>query len=288
MKILIAIDTNRINTSNYKNGLLGGDFETIVDYIQTNQLQSDIRIAIPETVTREIFNHKRKQYDEDITKLNTDSRKIQGTPGHTINIITPDPKGFYKLLKEDMEKQIHKYEFVKIPRLSNVKKTEALDSIIENCNEDQSRLNDQLIIEEIKHYRYLQNYDRIILYTDNIGDFQNYIPDNIEISISWEILKDSLDAIFLIGDTEEEIKFKKFLETDYPQELIKEACKDTIGSDLELTKVQYDHMVPEVFGEEAFFVVKFEGIGKGVKYKIWGEAFFNTTNTIDNIEINYQ
>ncbi|MDD3474996.1 MAG: hypothetical protein PHP08_03830 [Candidatus Dojkabacteria bacterium] len=288
MKILVALDTNQINTNNYKTGRPGGNFETVINYIRDNKLVNQINILVPETVTRELFMHIKNSYNDDLTKLTNIKKSMDRTPNHEIKLTLPNAEDYYKYIKKQINSEILKYNFIKIPKLPESKKIDVLNSLIENCDEDQTRFHDQLIIEEVKHYKYFNNYDRVFLFSNNGKDIRSYLPSNIELYTSWEEMKQTLDAIFIIGDTEEETKFKRFLEENYSKELIREACRNSIGIDLKLNKVEYDHMVPEVAGEEAFFVVKFEGVGKEIKYKIKGEVFFNTTNTIDNIEIIYQ
>lgn len=288
MKVLIALDTNQIDTSNYKTGRPGGNFETLINYIRDHKLEKQLNLIIPETVTKELFRHIKSNYDGDLTKLDCIKKSMDRTPNHEIKLILPNVDDYYKYIRKQINSEVLKYSFIKISKLPESKKVDALNSLIENCDEDQTRFHDQLIIEEVKHYKYFNNYDRVFLFSNNAKDFNDFLPSNIELYTSWEDLKQTLDALFIIGDTEEETKFKRFLEGNYSKELIGEACKNSIGTDLKLTKVEYDHMVPEVEGEEAFFVVKFEGIGKEVKHKVKGEVFFNTTNTIDNIEITYQ
>ena len=230
----------------------------------------------------------RDSYRSDLQLLNNAGQKLQGTPKHLIQITAPIQQDYEKEILINIESELSKYNFVKIPRLSKSKKIVAFDSIVEHCNEKQDRLNDQLIIEEIRYHRNLKQYGRIILYTTNRKDFEDYLPDNIEIITSWEELKTTLDTLFLIADTPEEASFKEFLTTEYAKELIKNIYKDSMGTQLDLKEVKYEHMVPEVEDEEAFFVVKV--VGKDLKNKnhIDAEIFFDTTNSVTHFDIIYQ
>lgn len=288
MKILIVLDTNTINNNDYKNCRPGGDYFRIVDYIKNNKLQQDISLAITETSIKELYRHKRDSYRSDLQLLNNAGQKLQGTPKHLIQITAPIQQDYEKEILINIESELSKYNFVKIPRLSKSKKIVAFDSIVEHCNEKQDRLNDQLIIEEIRYHRNLKQYGRIILYTTNRKDFEDYLPDNIEMITSWEDLKTTLDTIFLIADTPEEASFKEFLTTEYAEELIKDTYKESTGTQLNLKEVKYGYMVSEIEDEESFFVVNFNGIDTKVKHKISGEIFFNSTNTITHIETHYQ
>jgi len=151
VKTLIVLDTNTINNYDYKNCRPGGDYFQIVDYIKNNKLDKDINLAITETSERELYRHKRDSYRSDFQNLTNAEQKLQGTPKHSIKITAPIPQDYEKEILQNMQSELTKYNFVKILRLTKSKKIVAFDSIVEHCNENQDRLNDQLIIEEIRY-----------------------------------------------------------------------------------------------------------------------------------------
>jgi hypothetical protein len=243
---------------------------------------------IPSTVIREIYKHKKEAYLDCFSVFNKSLREIERTPGHDIKTKFPKKETYLKNLYNRINNHLIEYDFVKKSEISHSRKAEALDNLIINCEEAPERLNDQMIIEEIRTYRYLSNYDRVILYTSNKKDFEDFIPEEIELFCSYDELISSLDSIFMIPETSEEASFIKFLKTDYAEELIENFCKEVIGADYKHNSYKYEHMVPEVAGEEAFYVVSFKGTNKQNNSIIEGELFFDRTNTITHIDFNYQ
>lgn len=282
MKTLIVLDTNRINSEDFKKNLPGGDYIELVNYVIENNLQDKIHIGITETVLRELHNHKKKAYLTAITNINTSASKIQGTPDHNIKISCPPTEEYQERILKEMEAELSNHSFVKVIKLPNSKKPSALDKIIEMCNDEQKRFNDQLIVEEIRHYRYLNNYNRVFLLTSNIKDFQDYCPSNIEIVVSKDELMKSLSSIYFISDTEEERKLKSFLQTDYAKEMIGKDITNEYGYPVKVLKLEIEH---DDTLEDGCFVIKstscIEDIMEDVEHKI---IFDNINNMIIETE----
>ena len=88
LKTLIVFDTNSLRSTSEKEVAysvfdFGRPYRVIEEFISTNRLTDDVKIAIPLWVIEELKDQKNKQYQKDLEDLSRITTRLNGLPGYS-------------------------------------------------------------------------------------------------------------------------------------------------------------------------------------------------------------
>jgi|GEM_PF-6868285 len=179
-KTLVVFDTNTLRNimdgePRYDSFKFGGGFDNLIDFINTNNLNKYLNLAITEITLKELIKQKKIRYNKDITDL----KKIINRVSHLETVLIPD------ISLPDKEFDIENYlspkveSFLKdnkisIIKLKNKDKTKIFSILIEKALELTSPFKDNgkgfkdaIILETLLHDDCLKKYDNFFLITND-------------------------------------------------------------------------------------------------------------------------
>lgn len=127
---LIILDTNKIKHDDYEKIELGGDYGMIKKFVEENNLNDWIKIAIPEYVIEEVKQQKREKYNNDKKEFKRISKKF-----NSLEIISQQQINEFDIEKyfdEKLSDYISR-ENIKILKLDDEQCKETLKEIIKRA-----------------------------------------------------------------------------------------------------------------------------------------------------------
>lgn len=189
---LIFIDTNVLHIKqseevDFSNHCTRAAFNFIVDYIEKNNLQKMVFIAIPNIVLEEFSKQRNENYKNVLASLKNKISLFTNMDECDVSEINLPSEDFnYKdYIKEKVKTS---KEFIKIIDLSLDKSKEILEDIISKALENKKPFKpnndrgfkDALIWHSIVRFSDLNEYDFIYFLTENVSDFDQEFKKEFE------------------------------------------------------------------------------------------------------------
>ncbi|MEN5432831.1 PIN domain-containing protein [Sphingobacterium faecium] len=193
LKTLIVFDTNALRSTEagqvaYSFFAFGKPFQLIEDYINTNNLQKHIHLAIPSWAIEELKDQKNRQYLEDVEKYKEVTERLSGLPNFQKKILIEEEFDCRAFIEEKVEefletKQLKKLEIkeelastILKSMMSRVLKEEKLKKPFAHSGKyKDAGFKDNIVWESLMHYDDVEVYDKFIFVTKDTdyGSCQN-------------------------------------------------------------------------------------------------------------------
>lgn len=186
MKTLIILDANKVRSTlaggaAYGSFEFGAEFSELKSYIEDNGLSEFIKIAIPSVAIEELLQQKVEQYSEDIQGIAKIKNRLSELPGVDFSGVSLPAADFN--CKEHLQPRIA--DFIRNSGLTVIDiEEEKFGHILKDVlrraierrppftigkNFKDMGFKDVLIWESILNYGDYNNYDKVILFTDDTG-----------------------------------------------------------------------------------------------------------------------
>lgn len=219
LKTLIVFDTNALRSTEagqvaYRFFAFGKPFQLIEEYINQNNLNEHVHLAIPSWAIEELKDQKNRQYLEDVEKYKEVTERLLGLPSFLKIPLPQEEFDCRTYIQEKAEeflatKQLKKLEIkeelasiVLKSMMSRVLKEEKLKKPFAHSGKyKDAGFKDNIVWESLMHYDEVEAYDKFIFITKDTdyGNCQNEFKEKWnkhivtlkdENSVMAEILKD--------------------------------------------------------------------------------------------------
>ncbi len=219
LKTLIVFDTNALRSTEagkvaYRFFAFGRPFQLIEEYINANNLNEHIHLAIPSWAIEELKDQKNRQYLEDVEKYKEVTERLSGLPSFQKIPFPEESFDCRSYIQEKVDeflatKQLKKLDIkeelasaVLKSMMSRVLKEEKLKKPFAHSGKyKDAGFKDNIVWESLMHYDDVEAYDKFIFITKDTdyGNCQNEFKEkwnkhiitlNDENSVMAEILKD--------------------------------------------------------------------------------------------------
>lgn len=243
-RTLIVFDTNKLR-SVIKGGPSYGSFEfskefgQISDFIKEVKLADFVNIAIPRIVVEELLKQKIEQYKTDLEDFHSIKERLTMLPNTSFDGITLPGNDFN--CSENLKQLLEKFILINnitIIDFSDDKLSEIFKNIIKRAidknppfkqkgNSSDSGFKDVLIWESILNYDAIDNYNKVILVSNDSGfnecisEFESIVNKYLVLTPSADYVKEEINKDY--DSIIQKNKFLDFVNKDYFKDHIAEA-----------------------------------------------------------------
>lgn len=324
-KILIILETSVIRNPKSCHGSVsfGINYNGLKDFVAQNGLADNVDIAITRMTFMELIVGRSEEYAEAFGMLNQQSNLLSGVPGIKVNI-DQATFAYNDYFEEGLLKFMMDEEIIMINYPPNsvfekmiergVKKEEPFHK---GGNHSDYGFKDVVIWESILAYEEIDNYKKVIFFTNDNGFGEKCIKEfsekhncyflmlkdptaiikeikssvvvshTIEKGMSYEIAKPDAEVELL--EAQEDVELNELIESEY----FKDGVKDFVIENLEGNTGKRDDISINTKYEIENWIVDDEVVGRkvvaditiGEKDKISIMVFVNDMNGIENYEI---
>jgi hypothetical protein len=187
LKTLIVFDTNSLRRVDgaeviYSSFSFGKPYETVNEYLKTNNLLGDVTIAVSSLVIDEIKLQMGRSYSRDLQKLKETKKRLGGLPHIDDKLIGIPDDNFdsSKYIEEKSSEYLNVNNNVKLLSFKEEQSAQILQSLISRVHytkppffktsqNSDAGFKDSIIWETLLNYEDVKNYDKVILVTKDKG-----------------------------------------------------------------------------------------------------------------------